>query len=237
MAKKKSEGRLGWHLIGADLKTKRDLQDVSVGVKLTMQHNDTVAPQTCSYGMHASDNISQALKYSAGPVLCRVLVEGDIASDYDKFCGRHRTVIWMKEFDKKALVRILKAIGAEFSHDMDRDQLAQRLKDRRTYNGVDAALEAWARDNGWTSDEVKKVKAPPKAVEYHKDEKIVKALLSKTVVRSMRSLCKDFGIRSDSPKVDELQATVEAISGVHLIAHYDESAPTWNLQRGYVLGL
>ena len=50
-------------------------------------------PKLCHHGLHASVAILDALKYAPGPVLCRVLLKGDIQHGGDKYVARSRKVI------------------------------------------------------------------------------------------------------------------------------------------------
>lgn len=140
---------LGWHLLSESktLGYYHDSKKVVVGKKVEMQArpgwpNDM--PSVCKQGMHASHQIQQTMK-SAGPIMCRVLVEGDITnleygSDYtggtyklathrNKFAGRFRTVLWMKKIPKRLW------------------ELYWTLDDRAD-PGVAKKLKDWARANG-----------------------------------------------------------------------------------------
>ena len=49
----------------------------------------------CVNGLHGSKRIIDALRYSPGPILCRVKLSGEIIHDLDKSVARKRTVITM----------------------------------------------------------------------------------------------------------------------------------------------
>lgn len=156
MAKKK-EKKLGWHFLPSDKKlTNGDGRLVEVGKTLSIPKSHT--PRTCGSGMHASDKISQACHYKAGPVLCRVEVSGDISYDHDKFAGRSRKVLWMKEITKDDLRKIFKELlGATLD---PHDSIERSLSNARHLSNFDKVLERWAAKNGLNSAVAAK---PPKA--------------------------------------------------------------------------
>ena len=49
----------------------------------------------CSYGVHASKRIIDALQYAPGPIICRVELKGEILHDSDKSVAYERHVIGM----------------------------------------------------------------------------------------------------------------------------------------------
>lgn len=73
-------------------------------------------PQLCEFGMHASTRILDALRYSIGPMLCRVEVSDDIDDscfDRSKFCGRRRAVLWAGRLTKRVLEDALHEVGVQ----------------------------------------------------------------------------------------------------------------------------
>lgn len=136
--------RLGWHLINTALRLYYGhLGKVAIGKKIEMKACTAYhkMPSVCKQGMHASHVIHKTMK-SAGPILCRVLIEGDI-TDYrlsnfdwrvrldkakDKFAGRYRTVLWMKKIPDHLW-------GLQWG-----------LYDN-TAPGVSKKLDDWAREN------------------------------------------------------------------------------------------
>jgi hypothetical protein len=51
----------------------------------------------CSYGLHASKKIIDALRYAPGSLICRVELGGTIIKDDDKVCASERTIIAMAD--------------------------------------------------------------------------------------------------------------------------------------------
>lgn len=51
----------------------------------------------CEWGLHASINPLDALNYAPGPIVCRVVLSGDMIKGDDKICARERTVLWMAD--------------------------------------------------------------------------------------------------------------------------------------------
>lgn len=133
----KKDQRLGWHLLSSWFKLGyQDNRKVKVGQKISLLPYKDIfgnivnpVPMLCKRGMHASHKIHKTMR-DVGRVMCRVLVEGDIQSNRNKFCGRSRTILWaMKVPDK---------IWDNYYWDLY--QTPQR--------GAQKALEAWAKKNG-----------------------------------------------------------------------------------------
>ena len=83
---------LAWHFLSEDKRLGYyDGRLVEVGVPLECK----AEPVLCDNGMHGSIRLLDALRYAAGPVICRVEIEGDVIEGQDKLCGRRRTVLWM----------------------------------------------------------------------------------------------------------------------------------------------
>ena len=59
----------------------------------------TVYPplELCYRGLHASPRAIDALQYSPGPIVSRVLVWGEIVRGDDKLCGQFRRCLWMAD--------------------------------------------------------------------------------------------------------------------------------------------
>lgn len=153
MAKKKSDSKLGWHFLPSDRKLGySDDRVVKVGETLEASG----VPYVCNRGMHASERPSHAAQFGKGPVLCRVLVEGDLDNGNDKFCGRRRTVLWMKELSKKDMIAILRNVGEKFSSSDEsyytKDDLVAHLARYPGNDKLDKALVSWAKKNGLTED-------------------------------------------------------------------------------------
>lgn len=165
MAKKNF--RRAWHFIADDLKLGyNDRRTVEVGKKLP-------APgivQLCHGGMHASTNLTSAMNYvdDKQPILCRVIVEGEIDEDWStdfngspsKICGRNRTVLWMKRLPKNVLKKALRGstnkrakdvawyIGSWEKASWDHLRQAVSFLSRTEKRRVEQYIRQWAYDNG-----------------------------------------------------------------------------------------
>lgn len=86
---------LAWHFLREDKKLGyKDGRFVRVG------HTFKCDPESldmCRSGFHASKRIIDALKYSHGPVVCRVELSGKIINGDDKCVATERTVIAMAD--------------------------------------------------------------------------------------------------------------------------------------------
>ena len=56
----------------------------------------------CESGLHASEDILDALRYAPGAVCCRVECDGEIVRAADKFVCRRRRVLWIVDADRLA---------------------------------------------------------------------------------------------------------------------------------------
>jgi hypothetical protein len=69
-----------------------------------------VRPHTCHTGLHASIELTDAIKYAPGPILFRVDIGGQIAYGGDKICGTERTALWsldVRDVIRKHALRML----------------------------------------------------------------------------------------------------------------------------------
>jgi hypothetical protein len=83
---------LAWHFLREDKRLGNgDGRLVEVGATLECKGDPVLGDN----GMHGSVRLIDALRYSAGPIVCRVEIEGDVIEGDDKLCGRRRTVLWM----------------------------------------------------------------------------------------------------------------------------------------------
>jgi hypothetical protein len=86
-----SETIKAWHFLPADRRLAYDDKRlVRKGTKLT------VPPpvKMCTRGLHASIRPIDALSFQRGPIICRVVVGGEIEHGDDKIVGTERTVLW-----------------------------------------------------------------------------------------------------------------------------------------------
>lgn len=147
--------KYGWHFLPASKKLEYlDGRDVRVGETLEMRATNNyysgTEPILCSQGMHASAKIADAANYCRGPVLCRVLVSGELKVGSDKFVGRYRRVLWMRKVPKELAKRWARQVGAKISREQEKDSAEYIL-----YLGFAAddtamtkLVRQWARDNG-----------------------------------------------------------------------------------------
>lgn len=115
MAKKSNTKKLGWHFLRADMRLGYgDGRTAAVGKTLSIPASR--GPSMCSNGMHASVRPSDAAGFGKGPVVTRVEVWGDISTDSDKFCGRHRRVLWARTLTDRDVKALKKAV--KYPHTM-----------------------------------------------------------------------------------------------------------------------
>ncbi len=215
---------LGWHFLAPDRRLgEGDGRLVQLGQTLTMKYNNTQTPGVCSYGMHASPKISAAAKYTKGPVLCRVEVWGDVddARSTDKFCGRHRRVIWWKELTKAEMAAATgKLVGNKTVDDLVSDMYYTNA------NTLDTNLEALAKKHGW--DDAQNAKNPTGDVTTAKfipvkpelDEKTVLSLLDKRFVRTRHEIEKQLGGAFDMSNADDVFDDLEMNGDAHVIENF-----------------
>ena len=135
--KTRPDTRLGWHFLEGDKRLGYgDNRVVQVGKWYEMRRGGR--PVVCECGMHAGRTIIDALEYAPGPILDRVEVQGDIAQDGHKFCGRRRRTLW--RIDAEAILH-------EFACRCAEDALALVANpDPRSLAAVKAKRE-WLRGN------------------------------------------------------------------------------------------
>jgi len=124
---------LAWHFLSEDKRLGYgDGRSVEVGQTLECKGE----PVLCGNGMHGSARLIDAVHYARGPIVCRVKIEGDVIEDYNKICGRRRTVLWMLD-----ATRILH----EFACACAEDALALvEQPDERSVAGI-AAKRSWLK--------------------------------------------------------------------------------------------
>ncbi len=234
MASKKDR-RLGWHFLPKSLKLEYgDGRTVEVGKTLSISPSET--PMTCSQGMHASEKIRQAATFNRGPVVCRVEVKGDIDTDRDKFCGRSRTVLWMKELTTKDIQDCLVSIGfktrTNVTKTMDslQHQLADACGNTSYQDKADAWLMKWAEKNGCLT---------PVALTYVKKEiteNELKKFLTPRVVRTAKEIRADmvnlYECDGDDEPLEEMLENYAGYGDICMIDNYTE-----NGDAGFVLKL
>lgn len=65
---------------------------VKPGKKLTATEQPL---KLCAYGLHASLRPIDALAHAPGPIVCRVMLSGEILEGDDKLCATERTCLWL----------------------------------------------------------------------------------------------------------------------------------------------
>jgi hypothetical protein len=89
-----NEGILAWHFIPEDrLLRYGDGRLVEAGKTYTVDPPVVL----CTRGLHASVRAIDALKWSPGPVVCRVRLSGEVAHGDDKTVATSRHVIWVAD--------------------------------------------------------------------------------------------------------------------------------------------
>lgn len=99
----KGERMLGWHFLATSLNgpVLRDGR-LAPAVGEWLEHNGDIVP--CKSGLHFSENPLDALRYSPGPVLCKVECDGDLQSHgnpVDKWVCRRRRILWQLDIHEK----------------------------------------------------------------------------------------------------------------------------------------
>lgn len=84
---------LGWHFVKNDRRLGYDDNRI-VKAGRTYKVSRDKPLSLCKYGLHASKRCIDALKYSPGPVVCRVELLGEIRHDTDKSVAYERSVLW-----------------------------------------------------------------------------------------------------------------------------------------------
>ena len=100
--------------------------------------------ELCAYGLHGSKRIIDALKYSPGPVVCRVELLGKILHDTDKSVAYERKVLWMKDISKE-LRHFARLCALDVIHLWDAPDVVRRFLETGD-ESIRAAAWAAARD-------------------------------------------------------------------------------------------
>ena len=99
-----------WHFAKSDNKLNfKDGREIIVGET----HSVDTTRQTikcCSWGLHGSTRIIDALSYAPSPIIYRVDITGDIDKEHDKIAGSNREYLW--GFDATDLLRRFSRICA-----------------------------------------------------------------------------------------------------------------------------
>ena len=85
-----------WHFLPPNRRlTYGDGRTVEVG--LTTRLSSLQPVSLSHHGLHASERILDALRLAPGPVLCRVLLSGNVQQHGDILVARERHVLWMED--------------------------------------------------------------------------------------------------------------------------------------------
>ena len=151
-----------WHFLPANQRLRYgSMERVEVGKTITVD----CKPSLCRSGLHASVHAIDALSYAPGPIVCRVIVGGEIVSGDDKIVGTTRTVVAMADATD-ALWEYARWCALEVAHLWDMPPvmrqyletgdtaLREAARAAARYAAWDAArAAAWAaaRDAAWES--------------------------------------------------------------------------------------
>jgi hypothetical protein len=104
--------------------------------------------ELCERGLHASVRAIDAIEYAPGPIVCRVLLSGEILHGDDKAVATHRTVLWVADAD--AVLHEFACVIAERA--LDAAVAGRREADPRSRNAI-RVKRSWAAGNA-TYDEL-----------------------------------------------------------------------------------
>jgi hypothetical protein len=88
---------IAYHFVGKTLRDGRPIPEYGVWLEVRGEL------QMCSWGLHASKHVADALKYAPGATLCLVELGGLILEGDDKVCAERRRII--ARFDATELLR------------------------------------------------------------------------------------------------------------------------------------
>ena len=144
-----------WHFLQSDYRLGHgDNRKVKAGSRVTVSGT----PELCNHGLHGCRKVLDALGHATGPIVCRVIISGQIIEDCNKLVGAERYVEWtldatwyLHEFACWCAESALKETGVS-----DPRPWAAIAAKRQWMNGdlIDdelAAARAAARDAAWTA--------------------------------------------------------------------------------------
>jgi len=108
-------------------------------------------PVLCTWGLHASVDILDALKYASGSVICRVELGGEIVRGNDKLCATRRRILWRLD-----AAEVLRAFARKCALDVVRLWDAPEVVLRYLRTGdesirVEARSAAWSAAVAWSA--------------------------------------------------------------------------------------
>lgn len=83
---------LAWHFLREDCKMRFNH---GITIKPGVEYEAKLPLIMCKNGLHASEQIIDALCCAPGPVVCRVELSGRMIKNNDKICAEKRKVLWM----------------------------------------------------------------------------------------------------------------------------------------------
>ena len=123
---------LAWHCINTSRKLGYgDGREVKAGRVLTVDEPDRIS--LCSYGLHASERLADALSYARTPIVCRVELSGNIIRGDDKLVASKRKCLWM--VDATRTLRLWAVWCAERA--LKNERKAGREPDARCWKAIE----------------------------------------------------------------------------------------------------
>jgi hypothetical protein len=129
-----------WHFVGDTLRDGRPVP--SDGEVLV--HGGPL--KLCAFGLHASRNILDALRYAPGHTICRVEVGGEIIHGKDKLVCSERTILW-RVSGEQVLRKFARMCALDVLHLWD----APAIVERYLKTGDESIRVAAARDAAWAA--------------------------------------------------------------------------------------
>ena len=159
--------RLAWHFLRDNGELRDGTKPPPDGEWLSVDGDI----RACSWGLHASERILDALGFAPGSVICRVEVRGDIREHGrppDKLVARERRILWrldaeiggrvLREFARWAALQVIDlwdapAVVREYLETGD-ESLRYAARSAAGPAAGDAAWDA-ARDAAWAAQNAK----------------------------------------------------------------------------------
>lgn len=154
MSKKKI---MGWHFVNNNRTLEHDAQNVTVEPGYVYTYDSDLMPRLCVRGMHGSRRAIDALKYTPGPIICRVALWGDVEMGNDKLVARNREVLWMADATRELRLWVCWCVRQVWHmlHD-ERSRHAVEVAERYAMGDATdeelAAAKAYARDVSLSSN-------------------------------------------------------------------------------------
>jgi hypothetical protein len=131
----KSKPWIGWHFLPQDKRLRWGTKEKVREGKVSKVKGEL---KVCEFGLHASKRPVDALRYAPGPIVCKVLLRGEILEEEDKACATERKVLAIADatevLHKFACWCATNALKAE--------RKAGREPDKRSWDAIKTKL-AW----------------------------------------------------------------------------------------------